>query len=81
MVKVRVLSYDEGLDVFKLGAFGFTPEDEVEDPDYFRVAPGFSDFEIPAVLLPYLVGEFGEPSEFMGKVFEVKMPLPDRPGC
>lgn len=81
MVKIRVLSYDESIDVFKLGAFGFTPEDEIEDPDYSHSPPDFDDFEVPGAVLPYLIAEYGEPSEFVGKVYELKMPLPDRPGC
>lgn len=67
MTEVHVGSYDEGLDTFKLAV-----------DDGIATLPAF---DVPAVVLPYLVGQFGEPSEFVGKVFELKMPLPDRPSC
>ena len=73
-LKVEILSYDENLDVFKLGAYGFTPEAEAADPDYARDAADFDDFELPGIVLPALIGQWGEPSEFVGQVFELKMP-------
>lgn len=74
MVKVRILSYDESIDVFKLGAFGFTPEDVEADPTYSRSAPDFDDFEMPGIVLPALIGECGEPSELVGQVFTIELP-------
>lgn len=73
-VKVRVLSYDEGIDVFTLGAFGFQEGDEEIDPHYTRGAPDFDDFEVPGLVLPALTGEYGEPEEYLGKVYTVPMP-------
>lgn len=73
-VKVHILSYEEGIDVFKLGAFGFTEEDVAADPDYSRSAPDFDDFEVPGIVLPALIGEYGDPSELVGQVFEIELP-------
>lgn len=74
LVKVRVLSYEEGIDVFTLGAFGFQEGDELIDADYTRDAPDFDDFEVPGLVLPALIGEYAEPSEVMRKVYTVPMP-------
>lgn len=74
MVKVIVQSYDEATDVFTLAAFGFEPEHEKIDPDYCRSAPDFDDFEVPGAVLPAIIGEFGEPSELLGQVFDVNLP-------
>lgn len=75
MVKIRVIGYDEQIDVFKIAAFGFTDEDVAEDPEYSRDAPDFDDFEVPGAVLPHMLGEFGEPSEFVGRVFTLKSPV------
>lgn len=74
MVKIRIASYEEGIDVFTLTAFGFAPGDEKIDADYVRSAPDFDDFTVPGIVLPALIGECGEPSELVGKVFEVRLP-------
>lgn len=76
LARVRVLAYDEAIDVFKLGAFGFTDEDESVDPDYCRGAPDFDDFEVPGIVLPALLGEYGEPAELIGRVFSLWGPFP-----
>lgn len=73
MVKIRIQGWDDS-DLFSIGAFGFTPEDEEADPDYCRSAPDFDDFDIPGILLPKLIGEFGAPSELIGRVFTVELP-------
>ena len=72
--KIRIHDYDEGIDVFTIVAFGFTPEDEATDPEYARSAPDFDDFQVPGLLLPALIGEYGEPSDLVGKVFTVTLP-------
>ena len=69
VIVVRVVSYDEGADTFKLSAVGFSAEDERDFPVYSRGAPDFDDFEIPGAVLPFLVGEFGEPSELVGNAY------------
>jgi hypothetical protein len=74
MVKIKIADYDEGIDVFTVSAFGFTPEDEAADADYYRSAPDFDDFDVPGICLPALIGEYGEPSDLVGQVFEVKLP-------
>lgn len=71
---VRVADYKEGTDIFTLTAVGFTEEDQVEFPTYSRAAPDFDDFEVPGLLLPALIGEFGEPSELLGRAFVVQLP-------
>ena len=73
-VKVVIHSFEEGIDVFTLGAYGFEPEHEAQDPDYCKDAPDFDDFEVPGIVLPALIGECGEPSELVGRVFEIKLP-------
>lgn len=73
-VKITVLKCDEGIDVYTLGAYGFLPEHEAEDPDYCRDAPDFDDFEVPGILLPALIGECGEPAELVGRSFTVRLP-------
>jgi hypothetical protein len=73
MVKFRVADYDEGIDVFTISAFGFTPEDQAEDPDYCRSAPDFDDFTVPGVLMPRLCAESGEPAELLNRVFTVEV--------
>lgn len=73
-VKIRVAAYNESTDVFSLTAFGFLPEDAVDDPEYCRSAPDFDDFEVPGIVLPALVGEYGEPAELVGAVFTVNLP-------
>lgn len=60
MVEVHVKSYDESLDMFELAA-----------DDGVQTLPAF---DVPGVVLPYLVGEYGEPGEFVGKVFGLKTP-------
>ncbi len=74
MVKILINSYDEQIDVFKVGAFGFVEGDEKIDPTYCRSAPDFDDFEIPGLILPALIGEYGEPDELVGRVFEITLP-------
>ena len=71
---VRVADYEEGTDIFTLTAVGFTEEDQVEFPTYSRAAPDFDDFEVPGLLLPALIGEFGEPSELLDRAFVVQLP-------
>ena len=71
---VRVADYKEGTDIFTLTAVGFTEEDQVEFPTYSRAAPDFDDFEVPGLLLPALIGEFGEPFELLGRAFVVQLP-------
>jgi hypothetical protein len=73
MVKIRLISFDEICDIFTFSAFGFTPEDEAEDPTYSRSAPDFDDFNIPGILIPSFIGESGEPSELVGRVFTVAL--------
>lgn len=73
-VKIVVLSYEEGIDVFTVGAFGFDESHVEQDPEYCRSAPDFDDFEIPGLLLPVLIGECGEPDELVGRTFEAKLP-------
>ena len=73
-VKVVIRSFEEGIDVFTLGAYGFEPEHEAQDPDYCKDAPDFDDFEVPGIVLPALIGKYGEPSELVGRVFEIKLP-------
>lgn len=73
-VKITVSDYDEGIDVFTVRAFGFTEEDEASDPEYCKSAPDFDDFTVPGILLPALIGEYGEPSELVGGTFEVQLP-------
>ena len=73
-IKIRVQSYDEGTDVFTLAAFGFQEGDEALDPEYVRGAPDFDDFEVPGLVLPALIGEYGEPDEIIEQVFEIKLP-------
>ena len=53
---------------------GFTPEDEAEFPVYSKAAPDFDDFEVPGIVLPALIGEYGEPSELLGRAFVVRVP-------
>lgn len=72
--KIRIADYEEGIDVFTITAFGFTPEDEAEDAEYARSAPDFDDFQVPGLLLPALIKEYGEPSELVGKVFTITLP-------
>lgn len=74
MVKVRIVSYDEGIDVFTLTAFGFIEGDEQIDPTYCHSAPDFDDFTVPGIVLPALIGEHGEPAELVNQVFEVQLP-------
>ena len=74
MVKIRIQSFNENSDVFTIAAFGFSPEDEAQDPDYCKSAPDFDDFEIPSVLLPAFIRKYGEPAELVGQVFEVELP-------
>lgn len=74
-VKIQIHSYEEGSDIFNIGAWGFCPEDQEIDPDYCRSAPDFDDFEMPGALLPALIGEYGEPHELVGRVFTVELPL------
>ena len=71
---VRVTSYDDSADLFTLTAVGFTPEDDAEFPVYSKAAPDFDDFEVPGIVLPALIGEYGEPSELLGRVFVVQVP-------
>lgn len=71
---VRVSGYDDSADLFTLSAVGFSEEDQAQYPIYSRAAPDFDDFEIPGIVLPGLIGEGGEPSELLGRVFVVKMP-------
>lgn len=73
LVKVRVIGYEEGIDVFHLSAYGFTDADEAEDPAYCHSAPDFDDFSVPGLLLPNLIGAMGEPSELLGKVFTLRL--------
>jgi hypothetical protein len=52
-------------------------KDYDESSDTFTVAcpqGSFEPFGLPAVLLPALVGEYGEPQELVLRTFEVKMP-------
>lgn len=71
---VRVQSWDCDTDIFTLAAVGFCPEDEEEFPVYSRAAPDFDDFQVPGVILPALIGEYGAPEELVGEVFVVKQP-------
>jgi hypothetical protein len=71
---VRVTGYDESIDVFTLTAVGFTPEDEAQFPVYSGGAPDFDDFTVPGIVLPAITGEWGEPAEFLNKVYAVPLP-------
>ena len=61
MVKIVVTGYEECTDVFTISAFGFSTDHEGLDPEYAKSAPDFDDFELPGLLLPALIGEYGEP--------------------
>jgi hypothetical protein len=73
LVKIHIHSYCE-TDVFTICAFGFTPEDVEADPEYAHAAPDFDDFKVPGILLPALIGEYGEPDELVGRVFTIELP-------
>lgn len=55
--RLVVHSYDEANDTFNC---------EVEDLNY-----NYEPFNLPAVLLPILIGQGGEPSELVGRTFEL----------
>jgi len=74
MVKIKIEAYDADADVFTISAFGFTPEDEIEDPIYAASAPDLDDFVVPGLVLPALIGEYGEPDELLGRTFVVCLP-------
>lgn len=59
MIKATIISYDESNDVFTLRS---------------ACEHTFDDFTVPAIIGAALVGEYGEPYDFIGKV--VSIPLP-----
>lgn len=71
MVKIRLTSFDADTDICNFTAFGFTPEDEDQDPTYARSAPDFDDFDIPGLLFKRLTGADGSPADLVGQVFTI----------
>lgn len=70
-IVVEVVSYDEGTDQFHITQ----PVIELSDPEH---APGCmndmfdgDDSKFDAGLFAHLVGQFDEPSEFVGKRFKL----------
>lgn len=56
--RLVVLAYDQSTDTF---------ECEIEDLNY-----DYDPFGLPALLLPMLVGESGEPEKFVGNTYELR---------
>jgi hypothetical protein len=67
IVEVRVVSYDEGTDTFKIDipCPGTIPGSMNDQLDY-------EFFDMPAGLFAILVGEYDEPFEFVGKNFTLQ---------
>lgn len=63
-VAVEVLGYNEDTDTFALRV---PCPDQGRDTDDNRI--DVDDFDMPASLFAHLVGEFGEPDEFVGKTY------------
>ena len=62
-LQVRVLGWDESSDMFTLG-------EGVSSPNPQPVP----NFTVPGALLPTFIGEYGEPSELIGRDFDVYFP-------
>jgi hypothetical protein len=54
---VSIDAYEESNDTFKIEVHDASP------------AAGLVDFWCPGILLPFLVGEYGEPDELLGRRF------------
>lgn len=69
-----IRSYDESRDVFVLSEYVFEPEHplvlQTSDSDFVDV----DDAEVSGPMLPFLCGEYGEPSELVGRVFKLSGP-------
>lgn len=63
-INVEVIAYNDSADSFKLH---IPCPDQGRDSDDNRV--DVDDFDMPASLFAHLVGEFGEPDEFLGKSY------------
>lgn len=66
-VAVEVVSYDEGTDSFLINIP--RPEQGEDFNESWRLY--VNDFLMPAGLFAHLVGEFGEPNEFIGRGFKL----------
>lgn len=56
--RIKVVSYDEQNDTF-----------DVEVYNGQMIGPNYETHEIDAAVLPLLVGEWGEPTEFVGNTY------------
>lgn len=65
MLKARIASYDEIVDLFTVSVFNESEGTET---------PMGSAFQITGAALPALIGEYGEPDELVGNVFTVNLP-------
>jgi hypothetical protein len=72
-IQITVQGYDEETDSFEVGVPVYEPGDaEFEQIEGCRNDQiDVDDFNMPASLLAYLVGEFGEPSELVGRNFTI----------
>lgn len=68
--RIAVQSYDEGTDTFTLAV---TCSDEGRDTSANEY--DYDDFTVPALVLPMLIGECGEPDELVGQEFPILMPI------
>lgn len=59
---LSVEAYDESTDTFRIELHNASP------------CAGLVDHQLPAVLLPYLVGEYGEPDEFVNTRWIITQP-------
>lgn len=76
VLEIVVQSYDEGDDTFEIGipVYERGSAEHEAIPGCMNDAFDLDDLHLPAGLLAVMVGEFGEPHEFVGKKFIIGAP-------